>query len=316
MNLSTERKLKSYWQRNTFGIDFISLCSDFKIPFVQSNNHHAREGWIQICCPFCNDTSFHLGYNTEKGYFNCYRCGHIKVYDVLTTLTGKTFKKLLKKYSISLKKETESYQNTAPTISTCYLPPKIKKVNKEHINYLLSRKIDLRAVSVWNLMGVGNTLDRFRKRIIAPIFQTEKIINWVSRDITGKNPHRYLNCPDNKAIVPLKQTLYGDWLINTENDIIIVEGIFDALRFGAGAIALYGVNYSNSQIKLLRQYKNKYILFDMDKTGRKKAQKLADELSAFDGDVEIIHYNAKDPAELSQREANIIKKEILKKECY
>jgi len=300
--------------------DLFSLCSDFGIEYKQSGNHHARQGWIQLCCPFCSDNSFHLGYNIEKGYFNCYRCGSLKIKKVLEELTKQPLHKLISKYSNPSKKEDKLSQDIRNSDFRCSLPPLTKDIGKPHILYLLSRKIDLKAVSVWNLMGIGN-IGPYRNRIVAPIYSLEddeglELECWLTRDITNRSPYRYLNCPDKLAKTPLKQTIYGQWLYPTNHDIIIVEGIVDAWRLGAGAIALYGTAYTHQQINLLKKYRNKYIMLDMDEAGKKASEKLANDLSAYDGDVEIISYDKKDVAELSQHSAELIKKELLNKSCY
>lgn len=301
-------------------IDIEKIFENKNITYKTSGNHHTRSGWIQICCPYCGDETFHMGYNIENGYFNCYRCGWKPFWPTMEMLTGE-HRNTLKHEIYQIPEKTHT--KTPNCGFRCSLPPLTKKVGKPHILYLQSRNFVLKCVSVWNLMGTLYD-PKYGNRIVAPIYKNStnhtnnNIDCWLARDITGKSKYRYLNCPDNCATIPIKSTIYGQWIYPPEKNknVIITEGATDVWRFGIGAVATYGVSYTMEQLQILKQYKNKYIMYDNDEAGINAAQKLANDLAAFDGDVEIINYDANDVAELSQHCAELIKMELLKMECY
>ena len=69
------------------------------IPTDQTNT---QPGWINIACPFCHDSSNHGGFNIEKEFYNCWKCGWYPLNDVIQLLTrsdNREARRIKKKYS-------------------------------------------------------------------------------------------------------------------------------------------------------------------------------------------------------------------------
>lgn len=93
--------------------------------------------------------------------------------------------------------------------------------------------------------------------------------------------------------------------------MVIVEGPTDVWRLGPGAVATLGVDWTVEQALQLKDYSRRYIMFDPDSPGQRRAQGLADWLGMFDGETELIEEMSSDPGGLPQAEADQIMKELI-----
>jgi len=123
----------------------------------------------------------------------------------------------------------------------------------------------------------GKTIDRFKNKIIFPIFDIDNsIIAFGSRVLDDSKP-KYVNSPETK-IFKKRQTLYGlNFAIESLKEtrsIYIVEGYFDLIMMHQAGIknsvATLGTALSSEHIKTLKKYVDKIILlFDGDEAGYK-----------------------------------------------
>jgi DNA primase len=123
--------------------------------------------------------------------------------------------------------------------------------------------------------GKNRVYDRFRGRIIFPIFsETGNVLAFGGRTMFD-DPTKYLNSPDSPVYKKSKH-LYGFNLakqyIRENNQVILVEGYFDMISLyqnGIGNVAAsLGTALTESQINLLRRFSDKIFMFyDMDKAG-------------------------------------------------
>ncbi|MCK5581933.1 MAG: DNA primase [Candidatus Omnitrophica bacterium] len=120
--------------------------------------------------------------------------------------------------------------------------------------------------------------DRFRNRIIFPIFNIKKqCVAFGARTMEKDNPAKYLNSPETEVYVK-GQHLYGmNWAkeaIGRQDSVIVVEGYVDFMTpFQAGVeniVASSGTALTVEQIRLIRRYThNVVMLFDADQAGEK-----------------------------------------------
>lgn len=141
----------------------------------------------------------------------------------------------------------------------------------------------------------GNYIDRFRNRIIIPIFnESGDCVAFGARAIEeGQNP-KYLNSSDS-PIYNKSRILYGLYTakeaIKQEDSVIIMEGYFDVISAQAhgikNAVASCGTSLTLDHIKLISKYTKSrriYLSFDTDLAGQ-NATKRGGELikTAFQG---------------------------------
>jgi len=206
------------------------------------------------------------------------------------------------------------------------------------LNYLYSRKIDVNVIKKFGIGYANNEwdnllkhllekgykeeeilktgliiknekrnsyYDRFRNRVIFPIFDIKKnIIGFGGRVLDDSLP-KYLNSPES-IIFSKGNNLYG---INIAKEAVkdksffLVEGYMDVIKmhiYGYNtAVAALGTSLTENQIKLMKRYsKSFYVSFDSDGAGQKATLKTMNmfKKNNLDGKVIIIP-NAKDPDE-------------------
>jgi len=123
--------------------------------------------------------------------------------------------------------------------------------------------------------------DRFRGRIIFPIFNTtNQVIGFGGRVMDDSLP-KYLNSPET-PVYNKKRSLYGlnraKKKCRENNSVYIVEGYFDLLSLHQNGIensvAILGTALSSEHISLLRGYSSRIVLvYDSDEAGIKAALK-------------------------------------------
>jgi len=295
-------------------LDVEKLYTDYRIPYVTTNHKHARDGWVNIECPFCTgNKGYHLGFNIQGQFFTCWRCGGHGVNWTLSKVLGVSFrevKEIIKRYGggsliriVTTKK---------PKLPFSLPSPLLGDLGEIHTKYLENRGFDPAEIKdKWNVSASGlySRLDNldFKWRLIIPIYWNNEIVNFQARDVTEKARNKYLACSENREKLNIKETLYGNpkaW-----GDVAIcVEGIFDVWRMGDMGVGLYGVKYKPIQVRLLTLFKRVFVIFDADKAGQQQAMKLVAELN-FRG-VDAYNYklpDGLDPADLTDEQAkNII----------
>lgn len=182
-------------------------------------------------------------------------------------------------------------------------------------NHLLSKNFDARelvdaAVASKRSIADENIYDRFRNRLIFPIFDHQANPVAFSGRIIGEGEPKYLNSPDtstyNKSLI-----LYGlNWAkdsIKKEDRAIFVEGYMDVIAaHQAGTVftvATCGTALTPQQLKLIARYtKNIAFAFDQDSAGLEATIRGIELAQLTDVKVKIIRIpEGKDPDECIQK---------------
>ena len=76
-------------------MDIERIYSNYSIPLADDSDKHYREGWINTSCPFCTgNPGYHLGFNIDKNYFYCWRCGGHPITKTLSAVLGISFREI------------------------------------------------------------------------------------------------------------------------------------------------------------------------------------------------------------------------------
>ena len=309
--------LHIYYSRSSKMFSAKLFCEDYNIPYAQSGPHK-REGWVNCACPFCTGHSgYHLGIEIQDGYASCYRCGYhplIKVISVLTGVSQNAAKDIIKKYS-TVSAAVSPQESKKSVASRIIFPSDTQPLTQKAKNYLINRNFDPDKLSqIWNIQSTGHT-GFYKYRILAPIYQKQKLVSYQCRDITGKHPQKYLACHQEDEVIQHQHCIYGlDQA--AERKCIIVEGITDVWQLGIGSVCTFGIGFTKQQARLLAMnFDRVFIMYDSEPQAQEQAEELGFLIgSSFGNIVEVINLpflvSEIDPGDLPQDTADEIMKEI------
>jgi len=297
--------------------DIEALLDNINIDYQTSGKNISRH-CIGLSCPFCDDTSTHLGiFKTNKNY-SCWACGVKgslpKLLKELTRLNWVEVFKLIQTHSGSSKafKLPDLYQESEKLaeLNTRVLSGIKQGLAPRHRAYILSRGLNPYYLEQKYKLMSGTEIGKFKHRLIIPIFEREKMVSFIGRDITGVAKLRYKNLAVSESIVPVKEAIYN--LDDVDDVAILVEGPFDVWTVDPYGIGIMGIKITPLQLYKLYVKRLKKIIVCLDQAAQKQAKKIALELSTFIPDVKmVIIQSGTDPNEAAPSEIIDIKKELL-----
>ena len=262
-------------------------------------------------CPYCNHHKQKFSVNIDKNVFKCWICDS----------NGRDLRRVVRRFGGFLQRQewdkhldkvdiTDFDNLFAQEVKQNKLEQKIS-LPKEFVSlanfnlprtaitaqrYLKSRGITERDIVRWK---IGYCLEgEYAGRIIVPSFGEAGYPNYfVARSYT-KSGYRYKNPTASRDIV--FNELYVDW----DEDLVIVEGVFDAIVSGPNAVPILGSNLrENSKLfqEIVKHDTPVYIALDPDM--EKKAMNLINSLLAYGVElykVEISPYD--DVGEMTKEE--------------
>ena len=256
-------------------------------------NFH-REGHSQLLffCPKCGHHKKKLSVNIEKNLFKCWVCDW----------SGRDIYRIIKRYgdyrfkqdwrSLSQQVEINNFVDKIFGEKEKLIPevlelPKgfISLVNKNlpptslyALNYLYSRDIKSIDIIKWKIGYC--TKGKFASRIIIPSFSTSGEINYfVARSYDG-NWRKYLNPSASRNII------FNELFLDFDDEIILVEGAFDAIKAGNNSIPLLGSTLNENSLLLQKIVENdSSVYLALDSDAKKKADKIISLLLKYDIEV-------------------------------
>jgi len=147
------------------------------------------------------------------------------------------------------------------------------------LNYLRDKSINIKLIEKAGLIipkDNGGFYDRFRNRLIIPIFDIKNRVIAFGARILEEGTPKYINSPETQIYIKGKN-LFG---LNLAKDVIrekdfclIVEGYFDVItpiqNSFSNIVASSGTALTPEQIRLLKRYtKNVVVVYDADKAGQ------------------------------------------------
>ena len=134
-----------------------------------------------------------------------------------------------------------------------------------------------------------------------------KPVSWLTQSISDTSP-KYIAAPREDSIISSKETLYGVHRCKYDTPIILVEGVFDALRVNTATstfgycVASMGTELTRPQVRQLAEYSRRIICFDNTPTAQNAAIALGEQMSCFGGVSEIVCLDADDPGSATDTE--------------
>lgn len=318
-------------------------------------------------CPFHNEKTPSFFVAPHRGSFMCFGCGKKgDIFTFVQEIEGIEFFDVLKKFAeetgISIESqyvEKKELKNAYTILEyACLFFEKQLKLFPQAQEYLVQRGLEESTIKKfrigyvpdeWHLLhdelkksfsekeilesGLviknekGNTYDRFRDRIMFPIFDTQgKVVAFTGRVLHGEQKEipKYVNSPETN-LYSKSHILYGlnfaKQSVRKHNFIILAEGQMDVImshQMGyTNTVASSGTAFTSDQLQIIKKHTPHLVLaFDSDSAGLATTAKVWEMAIAQEMDVKIAFYDgAKDPADIIKENANEWK-EIVKKSIH
>ena len=251
-------------------------------------------------CPRCNHHKKKLQVNLNSGKVHCWVCD-FKAHNIPQMLRKLNMSYSLIEEALKLTGEYKSFKkdeietNDEIILPKHFKPLYIKQndmVYKHALKYLCSRNIGLNEIIRY---GIGYCEDgTYANRVIVPSYDKDGILNYfVARDAFPDSKYKYKN-PSNssKNIIPF------ELFINWNKDIVLVEGVFDAIAVKINAIPLLGKTPPKELIKKIVLQKPNMIYIALDKDAKKDAIKLSKLLMDYGIETCVVEMEGKDPSDI------------------
>lgn len=195
--------------------------------------------------------------NTSNGIYHCFRC------DFKGRLKGRvSLSDVKEKYNLDALNKTSRDSDKTLTLIPLIKTP----LNNEQVQALKNRGLSESDIKFYNICGRPEDNRIQIPNFVKGIF-TDVICAWQydKSKVNDKNP-KYLNSEG----TPKSKTLFNIYNIDKGiNQIVLCEGIFNAITAGKNAVASYGCSLSERQCELLIEKEPKSILiaYDSDEPG-------------------------------------------------
>jgi len=305
-------------------MDLIELLEEHDVR-IWTSGKNVNRGWIGLTCPFCDDSSNHLGINLSTLRCRCWKCGGKSLIRVLTNvcnISSKEAREYVRDFDeTEIPPEEDGYESSSQNYIdkivngeiTLKLPEEsLRHFPKLHTNYLISRNFNPhKIIPKYKLRAVG-IHGPYKFRIIIPVIKNGRIITFTSRDVTDASELRYKAAPQKYYPNP-KHFVYGLDSVPEGGSAVVVEGPTDVWRLGDGSVSFFGTMYHEKQIaELIRKnLTTLHILFDNDDPGIRAARMLAKQCFSIAREINIISIKEmSDPGSLSQEDAYLLMREL------
>jgi len=261
-------------------------------------------------CPYCNHHKRKMSVNFVQNVFKCWVCdtrgkniyrivrkhGNYNQRQKWLELDGRLdlteFDKLFNEINeveveqvIDLPKEMISLCNK-------HLP----RSSQKPLEYLRDRGISMEQIKLWKIGYC--TEGRYGGRIIIPSFNMNGDVNYfIARSYVG-HKRKYLNPLASKDII------FNELIIDWDEPVVLVEGVFDALVAGTQAVPILGSTLrTNSRLFQALSINDTPVYLGLDADAEKKASWMIKSMLEYDMEIYRIDTSAvEDIGSMSERQ--------------
>ena len=260
-------------------------------------------------CPYCGHHKKKMSINFANGYYKCWICD----------ARGKNIYRIVRKFGTY--QQRQKYLELQGRLDLNEFEDLFRELNneeeKQHIDlpeefislcnkdlpmdttdafrYLSSRGIGRREILKWK---IGYCKEgRYAGRIIIPSFDMEGDCNYfIARSFVG-HQRRYLNPPANRDIV------FNELMIDWDEPVVLVEGVFDAIAAGGNAIPILGSTLrERSRLFQAIAIHDTPVYMALDGDAEKKAEWIIKSMLKYDLEVFKVPIDDADVSEMGVRE--------------
>jgi len=266
---------------------------------------------LRADCPFCDDTRQRLGVNSRTKLWHCFNC------DSAGNLTGFLMRVLGITYTAAVELivagrsrrpgldelQARPRARARPRPPARVLPAEFEPLtlpetprNRRFWKYLRGRRYDPDLIQQY---GIGFARSGFCAwRIIVPINVAGQLASYVARAVDDSMLPKYRSMPgaNNADLIFNLERLAG------RDEVVLMEGVFDALRLPDLAVATLGAHLSLAQHTLLLRagFARAILCWDADDTGQPKAYEAARALRGRIDVLQALLPEGRDPGKMAE----------------
>lgn len=310
-------------------VDFEAICKQLDIPYWTSGKNNAP-GCITIHCPCCPpdnpDPSRHGNLNPEDGSYSCWRCKGSHPAVVIARAgrcSVQAASDLIRKYTTGVVKPKREAVQMASSITL----PGSHTQQEMHTKYLEGRGFNVEELEFYHGIRYTGMMEKWNGvdwgwRVIIPVFdRRNNLVSFQGRAIFKQQDPRYLFPPKERQIRDCKTLLYGAELCGNNKDLLVVEGVMDAWKLGAGAVCTFGSSVTDAQVLEMANWRRVFIAFDNEPAAIEHARDVAKQLSSLGVEAYIVNTDfglnpdgtARDIGDLPMDDARAFRRQVLGK---
>ena len=259
-----------------------------KILYETLGYHQNAGRELLFKCPACNHHKFKLSVNLDKNAYKCWICSY----------RGRNIRRLVRRFgsyvqlqkwdSISNRSDLERFADLfmehvpgedktkveLPEEFLSLATVNVPATGRQAYKYLRSRGITHENIVRWK---IGYCFEgQYRNRIIVPSFDDDGDVSYfIARSYNGDS-YKYKNPRASKNIV------FNELFIDWNEDLTIVEGVFDAVIAGNAAPILGSTLHTNSRLIQKIVYNDTPVYVALDPDAADKERKIIQTLLKYD----------------------------------
>ncbi len=278
--------------------------------------HYHSGDEILFYCPKCKHHKKKLSVNLDKNKFKCWVCDY----------RGNSVRRLIKRHGSFLNQQEWAKHDATVEIASfedvfsseqeieeqfeqvINLPEEYKTLcsdrlslaSKPILRFLYDRGLTKQDILKWKIGYCPS--GEYKERVVVPSFNEDGDVNYFIARTYGRDWMKYKNPPASRDII------FNELYVDFDDDLVIVEGVFDAIVAG-NAVPILGSSLKEDS-KLLKKIVEHdtpvYIALDPDVEA--KAMRLIKKMLTFDIEVYKIDITPyADVGEMTKKQFNIRK---------
>lgn len=190
-------------------------------------------------------------------------------------------------------------------------PPGLGPLTAPHIRYLAKRGFDADdLVKTWEIQGTTYHSKEWNWRVVYPVRnRAGTIVAYQGRSISNDVRPKYRLSDQKEILDDPNSLLYGIHLV-PRDAVIIVEGALDAWSIGPGGVATFGIDWKDAQVRILKEFPRRFVLYDPEPKAQARALALAEALSIYRGETELLDGHRTDPGAMTRRAVARLRREL------
>ena len=280
-------------------------------------SYYRSKNEFLFLCPFCKHHKRKLSVNLDKSVFKCWVCNTKGGVSYLIRRFGapnNIYQWELVNQEIDMSSAEAMFTDQEKERGCVIeLPKEYVCLAKEHLSYsakkplayLMSRGITPSDILYYKI-GYCET-GKYKRRIIIPSFNENGDCNYFSARTYGRDWLKYKNPPVSKNII------FNDLLIDWNNAVTLVEGVFDTIKIKNSIPLLGSTLGENTKIFQKLATKQPKVYIGLDKDALIKSLQIIFSMLEYGLEVYYIDTsNIEDIGSLSRFEAKQLKEASLK----